>query len=190
MKLVLRGLLVSFFILAGGLLLTKAIAGSTKVSKAITINSNWSRADAQKEFYQYEFPQMYNAAIRDIDTLYTKAGTSTGDSLYKTVLSSRRAWVDTVKTAAVYIPGRIAVDTNNVAQFTVTGIIDVDTMKSGTTFLSAVDINGRIRATSTQFFYFGDSATEGSWRIGRDVDSLVFQRIESGTWTKKHVVTP
>ena len=38
--------------------------------------------------------------------------------------------------------------------------------------------------------YFGDSGTNGSWRITRSGDNLVFQRLESGTWTTKDTITP
>lgn len=149
MKLVVRGFFVLFFIVLAGALLTVAIAGSTKGSKAININANWSRSDAQKEFYQYEFPTMYNAVVKDLDTLYAKVGTATGDSLYKPVLKASRVWIDTVKTAALYIPGRIAVDTNDIAQHTITGILEVDTMAVNTTFLGNVGVDDSITIAGT-----------------------------------------
>jgi len=37
--------------------------------------------------------------------------------------------------------------------------------------------------------YFGDSATNGTWRITKDVDDLVIERRESGSWIEKSRVT-
>lgn len=54
----------------------------------------------------------------------------------------------------------------------------------------SITTGDKITIPSTKFFYLGDSATSGTWRIGRDVDSLKFQRNESGTWITKQRVTP
>lgn len=42
----------------------------------------------------------------------------------------------------------------------------------------------------TGVFYFGDESTDGSWRVIREGNNLVHQRLESGTWTTKHTITP
>jgi hypothetical protein len=129
-----QGLLFVALCIAFGTISIPVIdAGSTKASSPIIINQNWARADAQNEFYQFQFPTMYNVAIKDIDTLYAQVNNVVGpgvasDSIYKLRMKAQRLWVDTLKTAAIYIPGKIAVDTNAIAQFTVTGKIDVDTI--------------------------------------------------------------
>jgi hypothetical protein len=92
-----------------------AHAGTTKVSSPIIVNKNWDREDSRGQFYQYEFPQMYNKVVRDLDTLYYQvssagSGAST-DSIYKLRMKAQRAWIDTVKTAIVHFPGQIDVDT-------------------------------------------------------------------------------
>lgn len=45
-------------------------------------------------------------------------------------------------------------------------------------------------AGSADFFYFGDPTTDGSWRIGRSGNNLVFERRESGSWVTKQTITP
>jgi hypothetical protein len=80
---------------------TVVFAGATKGSKAIIINQNWSRSDAQKEFYQYEFPQMYNAVVKDIDTLYNHTTGATSDSIYASALKGIRVYADSMATRAV-----------------------------------------------------------------------------------------
>jgi hypothetical protein len=49
--------------------------------------------------------------------------------------------------------------------------------------------NSDIEATSTSVFYFGDTTTDGSWRIKRDGNDLVFERRESSAWTEKYRIT-
>lgn len=38
---------------------------------------------------------------------------------------------------------------------------------------------------SDKAFYLGDSGTDGSWRITRSGDNLVFQQREGGAWVTK-----
>ena len=64
---------VIWLVLAIGGALCFTYAGSTKQATTITINQNWVRADAQKEFYSYQFPTMYNKMLGDLDTLYVHA---------------------------------------------------------------------------------------------------------------------
>jgi len=44
--------------------------------------------------------------------------------------------------------------------------------------------------SAADFFYFGDSATNGTWRIGRSGDKLVFQRREAGVYVTKGAMIP
>lgn len=53
-------------------------------------------------------------------------------------------------------------------------------------FNTSSDING----SSTSTFYFGDSATDGTWRIVRDGNNLSFQRRESGAYVEKGKFQP
>lgn len=41
-----------------------------------------------------------------------------------------------------------------------------------------------------QSFYFGDENTDGSWRIVRSGNNLLFERRESGVWVSKSTMTP
>jgi len=68
------------------------------------------------------------------------------------------------------------------------GILDYGTSVRyrGTVRLDATSTHN----TSAGWTYYGDSATDGTWRIGRDGDNLVHQRRESGTYVTKATVTP
>ena len=44
--------------------------------------------------------------------------------------------------------------------------------------------------SSADFIYFGAVDTNGTWRIGRSGDNLVFQRRESGTYVTKASMKP
>jgi hypothetical protein len=138
-----QGLLFVALCIAFGTISIPVIdAGSTKASSPIIVNDNWGRADARGEFYSYQFPVMFNAAIKDIDTLYSQLNNVVGsgvvsDSIYKLRMKALRLWVDTLKTATVYIPGKIAVDTNTVRMVTQkginsTGVVNTDSLQVGT----------------------------------------------------------
>lgn len=43
---------------------------------------------------------------------------------------------------------------------------------------------------ATGFLYFGDSATNGTWRIGRSGNNLNFERREAGVWVEKGAMLP
>lgn len=43
---------------------------------------------------------------------------------------------------------------------------------------------------ATGFLYFGDPATNGTWRIGRSGNNLNFERREAGVWVKKGAMLP
>nr|BDD45352.1 hypothetical protein 28 [Elusimicrobiota bacterium] len=61
---------------------------------------------------------------------------------------------------------------------------------STTTPTSKLDVIGDIETGSDNAFYFGDPTTDGTWRIIRDSDNLVFQRRESGYYISKSTMTP
>lgn len=42
---------------------------------------------------------------------------------------------------------------------------------------------------STGTIYFGDKTTEGSWKIVRSGNNLIFYRYESGSWVEKGGIT-
>lgn len=44
--------------------------------------------------------------------------------------------------------------------------------------------------TSAGALYLGATGTDGTWRIIRDGDNLVFQRREAGSYVTKHTTTP
>jgi hypothetical protein len=43
---------------------------------------------------------------------------------------------------------------------------------------------------SDKAFYFGGTATEGSWRIIRSGSNLNFERREGGSWVSKSDILP
>jgi len=45
-----------------------------------------------------------------------------------------------------------------------------------------------MKMPSAGFLYFGDSGTDGTWRIGLDSGALVFQLRVSGSWVEKGAV--
>jgi len=46
-----------------------------------------------------------------------------------------------------------------------------------------------VHLISTGIIYLGDSSTDGSWRMVRSGNDLVFQRRESSTWTTKDTIS-
>jgi hypothetical protein len=60
-----------------------------------------------------------------------------------------------------------------------------NTLKTDDSFLAAGDMG----CGSDKAFYFGDTGTEGSWRIIRDGNNLVMQRRESSVWTTKQTIS-
>jgi hypothetical protein len=55
---------------------------------------------------------------------------------------------------------------------------------------NAITASGDIQMTSGNAFYLGDKDTDGTWRIVRENDNLVFERRESGTYVNKSTMTP
>lgn len=47
-----------------------------------------------------------------------------------------------------------------------------------------------VKTSASTAFVIGDGTTEGDWRIIRDGNNLVHQRLESSTWVTKHTITP
>ena len=43
---------------------------------------------------------------------------------------------------------------------------------------------------AADFAYFGDPATNGTWRIGRSGNNLNFERREAGLWVRKGAMLP
>jgi len=48
---------------------------------------------------------------------------------------------------------------------------------------------GKVAVPDDEWFYWGQSDTNGSWRFGRSGDEMVLQRRESDTWVTKHTFT-
>lgn len=44
--------------------------------------------------------------------------------------------------------------------------------------------------TTTSFFYWGPTGSDGSWRMGLDSGSMVIQKRESGSWVTKSTLAP
>lgn len=54
-----------------------------------------------------------------------------------------------------------------------------------TGILDIVNPTSNVNLPSGGAVYFGDSATNGSWRIIRSGNDLVIERRESGSWVEK-----
>lgn len=50
--------------------------------------------------------------------------------------------------------------------------------------------DGDININEVNAFYLGDKNTDGTWRIIRSGNNLVFQRREGGTWVEKGSMLP
>ena len=46
-----------------------------------------------------------------------------------------------------------------------------------------------VHLTSAGIVYWGDSSTDGSWRLMRSGNDMVFQRRESSVWTTKDTIS-
>lgn len=55
---------------------------------------------------------------------------------------------------------------------------------------SQLDVAGDIEIGSENAFYFGDPSTDGTWRIMRNGNNIVFQRRESDSWVSKSAISP
>jgi hypothetical protein len=64
---------------------------------------------------------------------------------------------------------------------TLSAALTLDNNKTMTTYADEI-------MASTAYKYFGASGTNGSWRIGRSGDNLVFERREAGSWVTKLTV--
>lgn len=53
-----------------------------------------------------------------------------------------------------------------------------------------LEVDGSLEVGSSDWIYFGDSSTDGSYRIGRSGNNLVTQRRESGSWVTKQTISP
>ena len=83
--------------------------------------------------------------------------------------------------------GNVVVTTTTSSTSSTTGALSV---AGGVGVAMGITVGQKIVIPSTNYFYLGDSATAGTWRIGRDTDSLKFQRLESGVWVTKQRMTP
>jgi hypothetical protein len=51
-------------------------------------------------------------------------------------------------------------------------------------------ISGDLALDASNALYFGPADTDGSWRIVRSGNNLVFERRELGVWNTKDTITP
>ena len=64
-----------------------------------------------------------------------------------------------------------------------------DLGSSAASFRSAY-IDTDVIAATTSFYYWGPTASDGSWRMGLSGGNMVIQKRESGSWVTKSTVTP
>ncbi len=76
-----------------------------------------------------------------------------------------------------YVLGRNAADDANLSLFKVNTAGDLE-------------LAPNLVLASDKAVNLGDPATDGSWRIVRDGNNIVFQRKESATWVAKNTITP
>jgi hypothetical protein len=53
-----------------------------------------------------------------------------------------------------------------------------------------VETTGDVEAGSAAAFYLGDSGTDGSWRMRRVNNDIVWERRETGSYVQKHLIAP
>lgn len=51
-------------------------------------------------------------------------------------------------------------------------------------------VNNNVILPSEGAYYFGDTNTDGSWRLVRSGNNLEVQRLESSSWVSKSTFTP
>lgn len=104
------------------------------------------------------------------------------------------ALVNTLNQATTYI-----IHTQPVAASEISGDLDINTLRvgGGTNYATigsggVVTLFGSayVQLPAAQPVYFGDAATNDSWRIVRSGNDLVFERRESGSWVTKGTITP
>lgn len=59
---------------------------------------------------------------------------------------------------------------------------------SGLNVQGDASVTGALVQAATEYHYFGDTATDGSWRIGRSGTDLVIERLETGSWVTKQTI--
>ena len=79
---------------------------------------------------------------------------------------------------------RLGYDAANYASFTVGATGDLTVNPTGGDLL----LNGDMEIRSTDAYYLGDQATDGSWRFVRSGNDLVVERRESGSWVTKQTI--
>ena len=77
-----------------------------------------------------------------------------------------------------------AIDAQDIT-FTPTGTIAATNIQ---TAIAEVNSEKNILNASS-YLYLGDASTNGTWRIGRSGDDLIFQRMESDSWVTKHTIS-
>lgn len=125
-------------------------------------NYSWTNVDAT-DLKTGSVTQAYDATLLSIAAL----GTAADKMLYTT---NTDVWAETDLTSF----GRSILDDADEATFKATVNLEVD-----------VDFRG-YEATVT---YFGDDATNGSWRITKDSNDLAIERREGGSWIMKLKIT-
>ncbi len=65
-----------------------------------------------------------------------------------------------------------------------------NTIQLGNTSIVKVKTSGDIETGSAKAFYFGDPTVDGTWRINRSVNNLIFEIRVSGAWVTKTTMTP
>lgn len=54
---------------------------------------------------------------------------------------------------------------------------------------SKFKVNGSVEVGDTDSYYWGDPATDGTWRVQRSGDDLIFQQREAGTYNTKNTIS-
>ena len=67
--------------------------------------------------------------------------------------------------------------------------ITFDNLQKSITTVASIASTGDIRTAGDKYLYFGDSTTDGSWRIFVDSGNLSFQKRVGGNWLEKGLVT-
>jgi hypothetical protein len=126
------------------------------------------------------------------------AGANGGNQLFWDASDGRMNWQTDDTTVVHYVDvddGCIFNVDNDDMDFVVRGVTDDDLVHvdASTDMVgigvaapsSKLDVAGDIEIGDSNYHYYGDPSTNGSWRVCRSGANLIYQRLITGTWTTK-----
>gem|GEM_PF-3388458 len=168
-------------------------AGAHFMTTNLVTDTNWISGDGDPEGLYVDFDGEVGIGTKtpESELHVNGSGTSSTLRLTSTSTASLGLWMQTNSAQGGIINYEntpLNFGTNGATRMTIdeTGNVGV----GETSPSSKLDVAGDMEMSSSNAFYFGDPNTDGSWRIMRDGNNLLFQRRESGTWNDKTSINP